>query len=184
MLTIKSQTTKNPCLKLINTLDINSRVYSDNKYRTYPKYHIIPGFIQQPKSQLSYKATVFQIGDTRNRQVHLQKLIGILYDYLGLPNDWDGYDGVAPKLKTIKDAIALIEILPNSIKLPKPMLGGSGVVGLYWEKNDIYAEICFEGDGSFWYYATDGNTEVGEDYVFLQHITTFPIKLLNIINKI
>lgn len=94
-------------------------------------------------------------------------LISQLNSYLSLPDDWDGYEGVAPKRQTVDDAIRLLHLLPNHISIPKPMLGNSGTIGLYWEKESAYAEICFEGDETFWYYAKDGVKEIGEDIVLL-----------------
>ena len=48
------------------------------------------------------------------------------------------------------------------------MVGGNGIVGLYWKTPNVYAEVCFEGDGTFWYYVedTEGN-EAGEDVIYL-----------------
>ena len=94
-------------------------------------------------------------------------LIRQLNSYLSLPDDWDGYDGVAPKKQTINDATRLLGLLPKHISIPKPTLGNSGIVGIYWEKDNLYAEICFEGDETFWYYAEDGSKEIGEDEVSL-----------------
>ncbi len=94
-------------------------------------------------------------------------LIGQLISYLSLPDDWDGYGGVAPNRQTVDDAMSLLRLLPKHISVPKPTLGNSGTVGFYWEKENFYAEICFEGDKAFWYYAEDARNEIGEDIVYL-----------------
>ncbi|MBP0018953.1 MAG: hypothetical protein J7647_15570 [Cyanobacteria bacterium SBLK] len=111
-------------------------------------------------------------------------LIKTLNTYLTLPNDWDGYDGVAPTTQTIQDCIFFVKQLPQSIKVPKPMIGGSGTVGLYWEKDDIYAEVCFEGDSTFWYYGTDGKFEIGEESITLIPDMQFPVALYKLLQKI
>ncbi|WP_204103249.1 MULTISPECIES: hypothetical protein [Spirulina sp. CCY15215] len=117
-------------------------------------------------------------------QIQFNNLIKTISSYLDLPNDWDGYDGVVPTSQTIQDCIFLIKRLPKSIDIPKPMLGGSGTVGLYWEKDGLYAEICFEGDGTFWYYGTDNDNEIGVDSIELLQDTQFPIELHNLLKKI
>jgi len=104
-------------------------------------------------------------------------LISQLNSYLLLPDDWDGYDGVAPNRQTVDDAIRLLHLLPNHISIPKPMLGNSGTLGFYWEKENFYAEVCFEGDETFWYYAKDADNEIGEDVVFL-NTNTLPDELI------
>ncbi len=119
-----------------------------------------------------------------NWQIQLDNLINIVHDYVNLPNNWDGYEGVAPKIKAVRDCISIIKHLPEAILLPKPMVSGTGIVGLYWEKNMVYAEICFEGDGTFWYYGTKDNLEIGEESVSLDKEIQFPENLLNLIKII
>ena len=109
-------------------------------------------------------------------------LIGRLNSYLSLPDDWDGYDGVAPNKQTVDDAIRLLHLLPNRVSTPKPMLGSSGTVGLYWEKEDLYIEICFDGDETFWYYARNDNTELSEDDVSL-NTNTLSAELLSFLEQ-
>ncbi|WP_207678755.1 hypothetical protein [Desulfonema magnum] len=104
-------------------------------------------------------------------------MIGQLNSYFSLPDDWDGYEGVAPNRQTIDDAIHLLRLLPKHISVPKPTLGNSGTVGFYWEKGNSYAEICFEGDETFWYYAKDSSNEIGEDIVSL-NTETLPDDLI------
>ncbi|OQX23139.1 MAG: hypothetical protein BWK80_27555 [Desulfobacteraceae bacterium IS3] len=104
-------------------------------------------------------------------------LISQLNSYLLLPYDWDGYDGVAPNRQTVDDAIRLLHLLPKHISIPKPTLGNSGTVGFYWEKENFYAEVCFEGDETFWYYAKDTDNEFGEDVVSL-NTNTLPDELI------
>ncbi len=90
-----------------------------------------------------------------------------LISYLTLPNDWDGYEGAPPTKQTVYDGIRLLRLLPRHAPVPKPTLGNSGILGFYWEKKGLYAEICFEGNETFWYYAEDGINEIGEDVVSL-----------------
>ncbi len=137
-------------------------------------------------NQYSYKVVAFEKEKARHNK--LQKLVQLvtkIRNYLSLPDDWDGYEGIAPESKTIEETISLVKRLHNyNISLPKPMASGTGVVGLFWEKDSIYIEICFEGDGTFWYYGKDGNLEIGEESVSLNKKNEFPRNLINLIAKI
>ncbi|TAE59187.1 MAG: hypothetical protein EAZ87_10510 [Nostocales cyanobacterium] len=112
------------------------------------------------------------------------KLIIEIRNYLSLPDDWDGYQGVAPQSKTIEETIFFVKNIPDSISLPKPMVSGTGIVGLFWENDNVYAEVCFEGDGTFWYYGTDSDLEIGEESVSIQDTHELPKQLINLIKKI
>jgi hypothetical protein len=60
------------------------------------------------------------------------------------------------------------------------MIASSGVIGLYWDDKGIYAEIGFEGDGTFWCYAEDAEGhEAGEDSIPVGE--ELPPDLLNIL---
>ena len=133
-----------------------------------------------------YKVVAFEKEEARHNK--LQKLVQLvtkIRNYLSLPDDWDGYEGIAPESKTIEETISLVKRLNDyNISLPKPMVSGTGIVGLFWEKDSIYIEICFEGDGTFWYYGKDSNLEIGEESVSLNKETEFPKNLINLIAKI
>lgn len=121
--------------------------------------------------------------EQKKRMARLDKLIGQLYEYLNLKTDWDGYGGVAPTKKIVNDAIQLVKTLPQFIPLPEPMLAGSGVVGLYWDDKGIYAEIGFEGDGTFWCYAEDSEgNETGEDVIDLGE--ELPLEFLKMLKSL
>lgn len=117
-----------------------------------------------------------------DRDDRFSNLISQLTNYLSLPKDWDGYEGVPPKKQTVDDAVKLLSLLPEHIYVPKPTLGNSGTVGFYWEKENLYTEICFEGDETFWYYAADDNNEIGEDSVFL-NTNTLPDDLISFLEQ-
>ncbi|WP_414526447.1 hypothetical protein [Nodularia chucula] len=147
--------------------------------------HIAPiRFDKLRNNKQIYKISYSEKHKTPINENKVQNLVAILRNYLDLYYDWDGYQGIAPQLRTVEESIRLVEKLPDSIPLPKPMVSGTGIVGLFWEKKNIYAEICFEGDGTFWYYGNDGNFEIGEDSVSLREDTTLPVDLINLINKI
>ena len=47
---------------------------------------------------------------------------------------------------------------PDDIALPYPEEGSVGEVGVYWDHDDIgiFAEVTFEGDGTYAYFAVHG----------------------------
>jgi len=120
------------------------------------------------------------ISDYQNTRI--LSLTRQLRDYPKLENDWDGYGGVPPKQQTVEEVVSFLSKLPDSVSLPKPMLGGEGVVGLYWDKQNTYADVCFEGNGTFWYYARDekGN-EIGADDISVS--MEIPRQLLDVFPK-
>jgi hypothetical protein len=175
MLKIKSQPEKSYLLKdnyefLRKTKTITSISMQMQEIQTNQYYH---------------KYVAFENEEIRlNKLRKKAKLINEIRNYLSLPDDWDGYEGIAPQSKTIAETISFVKSLPDSISLPKPMLSGTGIVGLFWEKDNIYAEVCFEGDGTFWYYGTDSDLEIGEESVSIQEVNELPKNLINLINKI
>lgn len=109
-------------------------------------------------------------------------LVSKLNSYLSLSDDWDGYGGVAPNKETVDDAMRLLHLLPNHISIPKPMLGNLGTIGYYWDKGNLYAEICFDGDQTFWYYAKIDNIEIGDEDVSL-NANSLPVKLISVLKR-
>jgi hypothetical protein len=138
------------------------------------------------KAVMKYEATFGSLKlpiDNVAKTVEVDKLTKQLFDYLNLKEDWDGYGGVVPTAKTINDTIQFVKTLPQIIPLPEPMIAGSGAIGLYWDNKGIYAEIGFEGDGTFWCYAEDAfGNEAGEDSI--QVGDELPIELLNILTPL
>ncbi len=136
------------------------------------------------KAVMKYEATFGSLKlPIDNVDKTLDKLIEQLLDYLNLKEDWDGYGSVAPTEKTVNETIQFVKTLPQMMPLPEPMIAGSGVIGLYWDEKGIYAEIGFEGDGTFWCYAEDAEgNEAGEDSIPVGD--QLPTDLLNILEPI
>lgn len=78
-------------------------------------------------------------------------LLRELIAYRSLPHDWDGYDGQPASPRATLDALQFLQQLPSGLPIPTPMLSGSGTVGLYWDHDDYYASLEFEGDGTYTY---------------------------------
>lgn len=76
--------------------------------------------------------------------------IDILYSYLSLQHDWDGYGGNAPSFDLINAGEKLlIEFQRYAFKAPKLMLSGSDEIGFYWENENEYAEITCDNSESY-----------------------------------
>lgn len=99
------------------------------------------------------------------RDAKKSNLLSKFVDYNNLPDDWDGYGGIAASLDTVLNAVHFLQRFPSTLPLPKPMIGGSGVIGLYWEGNGCYASIDFDGSGYYCYIADSLDEESGQDAV-------------------
>jgi len=102
-----------------------------------------------------------------------------LVEYQSLPDDWDGYGGKAASIEAVMDSVRFLTRFPSMFPLPKPMVSGSGVIGLYWEGNGYYASIDFDGSGYYCYIADSADEEAGEDKVPVAQ--TLPQRLLEVI---
>ena len=90
-----------------------------------------------------------------------------LASYAELADNWDGQGAKRPPQKTIRDALSFLDRRPDDIPLPDPEQGSEGEVGVYWDDADtgIFAEVTFEGDGTYAYFAVRGTpVDVGEKY--------------------
>jgi len=115
--------------------------------------------------------------------VDKQKLLYTIRSYSTYEKNWDGYEGVPPKNKTISDTTHFLKHLPDNIKLPYAGLSGDGEINLFWDKDSIYIDIGFLGNNKFSYYARDnsGKEISGDDIVISD---TLPTELINLIKTI
>lgn len=121
-----------------------------------------------PSSRLNY--------DYRSSR---ETLSSRLVKYQNLPDDWDAYGGKAASIEAVMDSMRFLTRFPSTFPLPKPMISGSGVIGLYWEGNDCYASIDFDGSGYYCYIADCADGENGEDRIPVMQ--TLPQRLLEVI---
>lgn len=90
----------------------------------------------------------------------LQKIIK---DYINLEEDWDGYGGIPPMKEIVVTATNLVSKLKmEEIKVPKPMLSGSGEIGLYWKNDSMYIEITIDEPQKYSLYIEEGSSYSGK----------------------
>ncbi len=86
------------------------------------------------------------------------KLRQELSSYAQLEDNWDGEGAKAPSTTAIDDALNFLDQKPFDISLPHPEEGREGDVGVYWDnkKAQVFAEVTFDGDGTYAYFAVHG----------------------------
>ncbi len=86
------------------------------------------------------------------------KLRQELVSYAQLDDNWDGDGAKAPSQEAVNDALTFLDSRPGDIPLPYPEEGAEGDVGVYWDIRHahVFAEVTFEGDGTYAYFAVHG----------------------------
>ena len=90
----------------------------------------------------------------------LDRLLGRLRGYKLLDQNWNGYGGQRPSSVAVEDCIDFLRGLESSYILPKPMVGGDGEVGVFWEMENAYIEVGFRGKGFFEYLVSINGKDV------------------------
>jgi len=78
-----------------------------------------------------------------------------LVGYLKLEPGWDGPGSVAPSASDIELAKEFVASIPAVYPIPKAMLSGDGIVGLYWDDVFMYVDIQFESDHTLSIFSRD-----------------------------
>ncbi len=86
------------------------------------------------------------------------KLRQELLSYAQLEDNWDGDGAKAPSQEAVNDALTFLDGRPTDTPPPYPEEGADGDVGVYWDFRhvNVFAEVTFEGDGTFAYFAVRG----------------------------
>ncbi|HEY1934388.1 MAG TPA: hypothetical protein VGG99_20460 [Acetobacteraceae bacterium] len=77
-----------------------------------------------------------------------------IMSYVALQDNWDQEGANAPHPEAMNDALRMLEATPFEVGAPKPMVLASGDIALYWDYGEVYAEIGFDGSGTYYAYAT------------------------------
>lgn len=105
---------------------------------------ISPNLVPAPSEQLAAEFI-----DTMPTLDRLSCLELELEMYRELNDGWDGPNSRAPTSGDIQNAQDIVSKLSPGLPIPKPMLSATGVVGLYWDTKNIFADIELEADGRF-----------------------------------
>ena len=86
------------------------------------------------------------------------KLRQDLAAYAELQENWDGEGAKPPSQSAVDDALIFLDGRPQDIPPPYPEEGTEGDVGVYWDYSDdyIFAEVTFDGDETYAYFAVRG----------------------------
>ncbi len=98
----------------------------------------------------------------RTEQELLEEMEAKMKEYPTLKEGWDGYDAEPLIPESLGDARKFLAHRPEGARVPFVALNTNGEVELHWEEKRVYADIVFEGDGKFHYFAI-GRTLSGQD---------------------
>lgn len=122
---------------------------SSNLATSFRSFFVAPKHASNDACQIPLQIAASSSEQTADKSSLLLKIV----EYLSLSDDWDGYGGKAANLATVMDTFDFLKRYPSTFPTPKPMIGGSGAIGLYWEDNACYASIEFDGSGCYCYIA-------------------------------
>lgn len=110
----------------------------------------------QQNLQLLTDSTSINSITTKNsfaiEETQKEKLASEIRGWSLLDDDWDGEGGLKPVNQSIKEAISFVALLDEKPILPEPMLLSSGHTALFWNEDNLYADIEFLGDGRIAYF--------------------------------
>ena len=97
------------------------------------------------------------------------KLIQEIDQYSERPPGWDGYNAEPIREQAIVDAQEFVRLLPDDNEPPRDLPCSDGEISLVWRDGNRFAEISFPGNGTFYWYATDGQENGFDDDVAVAH---------------
>jgi len=105
-----------------------------------------------------------------------------LSSYASLDKNWDGYEAIKPPKENIEDVKIFISILKFlEIATPNIMLSCEGDISLYWELNNKYMELNFNGTNSYSYLIEEDSKFFGKDDITIKK--NFPKEIESFMNK-
>jgi len=78
----------------------------------------------------------------------------------------------------IDKMISAIKSIPSGIPTPKPMLSDSGELGLYWDVDQVFADLELESNGQFSFFIRKKGEEATEkfiDGIDVENLTFIPL---------
>lgn len=83
--------------------------------------------------------------------------------YVTLKPGWDTFSAEPVNMDSLADARKFLDLRPDRIPLPFAQINSDGIVGLYWETDEVHVSVDFDGSGLLGYYtwqAVPGGTPV------------------------
>jgi hypothetical protein len=82
----------------------------------------------------------------------LEKIVGQFRRWATLETNWDGENANAPITNSLSQAQNFATLLTKEIPIPEPMLNSTGRAGLFWNLDNLYADLEFLSDEKIAYY--------------------------------
>lgn len=82
----------------------------------------------------------------------VEMLIGEMRAWALFNANWDGEGAAKPLAASIKEAVSFAGLIKSSTDEPEPMLLASGHTALFWNENELYADLEFLGDHRIAYF--------------------------------
>lgn len=111
---------------------------------------LAPGIVIAPSVTAADIGSIGNGSPTRTT-TSCEELIGEIRSWSLLETNWDGEGALAPSPESLKQAVSFVRLL-SDIPLPEPMLLSSGRAALYWNENNLYADLEFLEDGRIAYF--------------------------------
>lgn len=103
-------------------------------------------------SSASLNVDNFQFNDVVRQTSEVEKAIGEIRNYGSFSQNWDGEGANLPSIQSIKDSVSFLRLIADSEQLPQPMLHATGNVSLFWNDDELYADVEFLGQNRVAYF--------------------------------
>lgn len=90
-----------------------------------------------------------------------EKIVGNIRKWAHLTANWDGEGALPPSKESLRYAAAFISLLTETVELPDPMLNHNGRPGLFWDNDNLYADLEFNNDKIAYYIEKNGDKHKG-----------------------
>lgn len=91
-----------------------------------------------------------------------EEVMGELRSWAFLPANWDGEGASSADSASIREAVSFVSLLTDDMPTPEPMLLASGRAGLFWDSDELYADLEFTGAGRVTYYIERRDDNAGK----------------------
>ena len=128
---------------------INIGTYRINSYAS-DKSVIVGSSTQQNFNTANY--VEFSSWAVDRPTTELEKIVGQFRRWATLEANWDGENANAPIANSLSQAQNFATLLTKDMPTPEPMLNSTGRAGLFWNLNNLYADLEFLPDEKIAYY--------------------------------